>query len=970
MYLESSTPFKDTRLTKNSTTCLSVNRLMSSAEFFLAEHCPTKSQSDDLREGRLCLRKPFSEFCDLVNNNKSNSNITYLKEKEEVNQSNNNAAKQQQQQQQKKIDNTLRQQQQPDLIIKTRRNRKYSKSTIGGIGVFEQSSKFCPLQLYSGGGTGNNNRGAVDENSFGLGKLVDLLPGKEILFNTRYVRELLGVVSEKTIKVDIPFRAYPKLQTVDFRLEGWFSSNIRNLKSKSHPSFDTITIEDNKLTSLHKIGSKDYDKVQQYLVDVELQDMKVVSGWSSSSLNHEGKYFTASMITFNIDPQETHSINNVHIQWTAEKQIKLERIQPSNGGFIVYNVETHTTDQTVDTHQNTIPISYSTLTNSNTAVSCQCNIKLQPTSSLLIYRFSTLSKLNIIHNYTSSNGCNNENSNSSKNVTIKSTTTDNMSSLSMSLPDSGTSQITSSLDLLSNISSHPGRVKPPGLQSFTAPPTFVKDIQANPIAAFVANAKQGPTALTGPKQVRRGPPMLGGSDIRLQRLASYNKVNNMWNLSASDFTERHTIAIEELEATALDLALNHVRANWWGKGRLGSMREIQALRGAVETIVKSSKIDMTYVEIPVQQKSQIETVMNSSSRDLGQLLNALKPKPASDSAAGAETGQSGAVEEPQRKEKAIDVIKLKWVIEEMLDGDKQAFPRDDDAHIRQQSWYHVDAAETKGERGHMEDKHIVIEHVNRLYSATTDKQDTDSEQLFLGVFDGHNGKLAADFTKTHLPYEIYKSRAADKSLPASMIASGIVKDIETTMESAYTQVDQSFLQLADRDDKKAGSTVATVIAMKDKLVVSNVGDTEVVLSSGSKASALSTMHLPTNEMERERVEKAGGVIIQCGTLRVNGVLAVTRAMGDRNLKDVITCLPDTKIHHLTPADQFLVIATDGLWDVMKHQEVVDYIIQQNQEKQPQIADRLVEEALRRNSKDNITVIIVYFKNNYQPFINQ
>jgi protein phosphatase 1L len=82
---------------------------------------------------------------------------------------------------------------------------------------------------------------------------------------------------------------------------------------------------------------------------------------------------------------------------------------------------------------------------------------------------------------------------------------------------------------------------------------------------------------------------------------------------------------------------------------------------------------------------------------------------------------------------------------------------------------------------------------------------------------------------------------------------------------------------------------------------------------------MSIDHKPNTREERTRIEDAGGVVVWAGTWRVGGVLAVSRAFGDRPLKRYVIPTPDIREEVLTEADECLILASDGLWDVISNQ---------------------------------------------------
>jgi len=241
----------------------------------------------------------------------------------------------------------------------------------------------------------------------------------------------------------------------------------------------------------------------------------------------------------------------------------------------------------------------------------------------------------------------------------------------------------------------------------------------------------------------------------------------------------------------------------------------------------------------------------------------------------------------------------------------------------------------RGKRGTMEDVHFA--------QFRRDAKSGESIGCF-GVYDGHGGIHAAEFVKANL----YNTLLAHPKFPADPVAA--------TVES-YEAIDAQYCSLgANRDD---GCTAVTALVQGGRLIVANVGDSRAILCRAGRAIQLSIDHKPNAKEERQRVERAGGVVVWAGTWRVGGVLAVSRAFGDKPLKRYVTGTPDVKDERLTPEDEFLILASDGLWDVCMNQDAVDLVRAiADPEK---AAKRLTAEAYERGSNDNITVVIVRFK---------
>jgi serine/threonine protein phosphatase PrpC len=154
------------------------------------------------------------------------------------------------------------------------------------------------------------------------------------------------------------------------------------------------------------------------------------------------------------------------------------------------------------------------------------------------------------------------------------------------------------------------------------------------------------------------------------------------------------------------------------------------------------------------------------------------------------------------------------------------------------------------------------------------------------------------------------------------------------------------------------------------LYVANAGDCRAVLCRGGWAVDLSTDHKASLESEKTRVEAAGGSVHNG---RVNGVIAVTRAFGDPEFKalkdkawwggsftdDVLTATPDVRSQEITPYDEFVVMACDGVWDVMTSQQAVNFVRRRLRE-EPDIqaaTEALVAKALQLASVDNVSAIV-------------
>ncbi|KAJ9642544.1 Protein phosphatase 2C 2 [Coniosporium tulheliwenetii] len=194
-------------------------------------------------------------------------------------------------------------------------------------------------------------------------------------------------------------------------------------------------------------------------------------------------------------------------------------------------------------------------------------------------------------------------------------------------------------------------------------------------------------------------------------------------------------------------------------------------------------------------------------------------------------------------------------------------------------------------------------------------------------------------------------------------------DIEQALKDGFLATDRAILSDPRYEEEVSGCTASVGIITKDKIYVANAGDSRSVLGIKGRAKPLSFDHKPQNEA---RICAAGG-FVDFG--RVNGNLALSRAIGDFEFKksadlppeqQIVTAFPDVTVHDITDDDEFLVVACDGIWDCQSSQAVVEFVrrgIAAKQELQA-ICENMMDNCLASNSDtggvgcDNMTMIIV------------
>jgi len=211
-----------------------------------------------------------------------------------------------------------------------------------------------------------------------------------------------------------------------------------------------------------------------------------------------------------------------------------------------------------------------------------------------------------------------------------------------------------------------------------------------------------------------------------------------------------------------------------------------------------------------------------------------------------------------------------------------------------------------------------------------------------GVFDGHNGSQASRFCQRHIAHLLAHSPVDVLAHPAA------------ALERAFKQADGDFLATKHED---AGTTALVMLAHDNMLHVASCGDSRAILvRKDASVLPLSVEHKPDRLDERQRIARAGGTIEHWGVWRVEGLLAMSRAIGDEKLKQFVIPDPDVVSHAVTKDDAFVVLATDGLFDVLRNDEVAGLC--RGELTSEAAATRLATEVVTRGIVDNTTIIVV------------
>ena len=261
----------------------------------------------------------------------------------------------------------------------------------------------------------------------------------------------------------------------------------------------------------------------------------------------------------------------------------------------------------------------------------------------------------------------------------------------------------------------------------------------------------------------------------------------------------------------------------------------------------------------------------------------------------------------------------------------------------------ADHANPKWRRS-MEDSHVAIRALGG-----------DESLAFFGVYDGHGGRGAVDYIEKTLHKNVIRELKRSRSDSDEAITRAI--------HNAYLSTDATMVGNITDD---SGSTVVTALIRvtpegERKLYVSNAGDARAVLCQesltgyGILARRLSYDHKSSDRAEAERVRRSGGFVSQSrgDVARVNGTLAIARALGDHSMKRQVIPDPYQTATSLRADAAFVIVACDGLWDVMEDDQAVRLVY--GMDSAQDMAQLLTDEAIKRGTTDNVTVCVVLLK---------
>jgi len=214
---------------------------------------------------------------------------------------------------------------------------------------------------------------------------------------------------------------------------------------------------------------------------------------------------------------------------------------------------------------------------------------------------------------------------------------------------------------------------------------------------------------------------------------------------------------------------------------------------------------------------------------------------------------------------------------------------------------------------------------------------------YAAIFDGHGGDQVAEMCATKM------HRVLARHLT-------LTDDVAQALRDSYEEMNSLCKNLPDM-----GATAVMALVIDQKLWISNAGDARAVIAHRSEGAVrMSFDHKPDAPSEKARVESVGGQVFSLfGCARVNGMLAVSRAIGDAGMHPYVSSEPYVNSVDLNGDVDFVILACDGVWDVISDADAVKIV--KKASSAAAAAQLLTQTALEKNSTDNISVIVIFFQ---------
>ena len=220
---------------------------------------------------------------------------------------------------------------------------------------------------------------------------------------------------------------------------------------------------------------------------------------------------------------------------------------------------------------------------------------------------------------------------------------------------------------------------------------------------------------------------------------------------------------------------------------------------------------------------------------------------------------------------------------------------------------------------------------------------SNNDNVFFGLFDGHGGQEVSKYLQMNI-LKYWK-----EIMPLN------IDNYENKIKNIFLEIDK---HLKENNFYQVGSTACiiyiTLENSKRILYCANVGDTRAVLVKNIGQKRLTYDDRASDPNEHDRIIKEGGVVFGG---RVYGQLMLSRAFGDWELKPYgVSCIPHIVRYEIQDDDKYLIVASDGVWDVIEDEDA--YQLSKNKSNSKEFCDEIMKYTIERGSMDNISCFVI------------
>ncbi|XP_060536780.1 protein phosphatase 1B-like isoform X2 [Cylas formicarius] len=246
----------------------------------------------------------------------------------------------------------------------------------------------------------------------------------------------------------------------------------------------------------------------------------------------------------------------------------------------------------------------------------------------------------------------------------------------------------------------------------------------------------------------------------------------------------------------------------------------------------------------------------------------------------------------------------------------------------------------QGWRFEMEDMLVAIHSLPKPYE----------DWSYFALFDGHLGKKAAAF-------------CAENLLSIILASTSFPRDMKKAIFDSFLEIDSKIRDILDVEDE-CGTTAVCAFISKERLYIANCGDSRAILYSGGAPALITKDHKPYTPIEKARIIQAGGYIKK-GRIDVSRTLGDFKFKGNKEISTTeqkICAEPDVFVWNRTEKDEFLVLASDGIWRHIRNTELFFYIQSRLlvSSDLDQVASQVIDTCFFKGSFDNMSVVLVAF----------